>query len=530
MASQLPDGTGVSQIGWSASLHTLADQFDHHIAVSDAHGQTLTYSELSRNAHSIARFLLNTPGVAPGHPVATLLPNAVTAVWVSYGVRMTGAAEVPVGWSSTIDEIAWCAHLSGFKTVLTLSEREAQLREAGLEPVCVDTLVLATNDSLKQIHLPAVDDSKPGRVLFTSGTTGKPKGVLYSHARRWNGEQLLKATLPFVPTPGERIILMTPFVHGSSLLTYAWCDHGGHVVLLDGVREADLARELPDPSVRAIFAPPTVLAKITTLFEGQQFSHIKCVFTGTQPLTQLVYKRAREMFGPVVRITYGKSECVNPITVLTPEQTDAYYGAESMPPGACVGFPAPGVEIRIETAPVEPGQEQEERDGEIWLRARQMSLGMITEQGFSPHEPDGWHQTGDLGHLDSQGRLVLTGRVADVIKTGGYRVNPDEIEALLTGWPSGMQVSVTSLPSDYWGEIIIAVAETPQPDWQEAIAQRVQALSRHKRPRLCVTLDALPRNPQGKVNRRQVRAQVLANYSLEDGPYPALKPGNPALV
>lgn len=518
MASQLPDGTGVSQIGWSASLRTLADQYDQFVAVSDALGHTLTYSDLSRQAHSIAHFLLDSLGVQPGLPVATLLPNSVTAVWVSYGVRMTGAAEVPVGWSSTVEEIAWCAQLSGFRTVLTLSEREAELRQAGLDPICVDSLATATNDT----QLAAVDDSKPGRILFTSGTTGKPKGVLYSHARRWGGEQLLKATLPFVPHPGERIILMTPFVHGSSLLTYAWCDHGAHVVLLDGVREQDLVRELADPSVRAIFAPPTVLAKITTLFEGQQFRHIKCVFTGTQPLTQLVYKRAREMFGPVVRITYGKSECVNPITVLTPEQTEAYYGAETMPPGACVGYPSPGVEIRIESAPPEPGQEQEERDGEIWLRARQMSHGMITEQGFKAHEPDGWHQTGDLGHLDSQGRLVLTGRVADVIKTGGYRVNPDEIEALLTGWSSGMQISVTSLPSDYWGEIIVAVAEMPQSDWQEVIAERVQGLSRHKRPRLCVTLDSLPRNPQGKVNRRQVRAQVLAHYVLEDGPYPVL--------
>lgn len=510
----------MSYVGWSASLRTLADQFGESFAVSDAHGDSLRYTDLSDQAHSLAHFLISQYGVAPGEPVATLLPNSVTAVWASYGVRMTGATEVPTSWSSTIDEIAWCAHLSGFKKVLTLDTRQAELALAGLEPVCLDSLVLPHNAEA----LPAVDDSKPGRILFTSGTTGKPKGVLYSHARRWNAEQLLKATLPFVPERGDRIILMTPFVHGSSLLTYAWCDHGGHVVLLDGVSEEALARELPDPSVRAIFAPPTVLAKITTLFEGQQFRHIQCVFTGTQPLTQKIYQRAREMFGPVVRITYGKSECVNPITVLTPDQTEAYYGADEMPPGACVGYPAPGVEIHIHDA--EPGDagDTDPQDGEVWLRARQMSLGMITDKGFSAHEPDGWHQTGDLGHIDAQGRLVLTGRVADVIKTGGYRVNPDEIEALLTGWSSAMQISVTSLPSDYWGEIIIAVAEHPQDDWITAVASRVDEISRHKRPRLHVTLDALPRNPQGKVSRRQVRAMVLERYRLTDGPYPSIEP------
>ncbi len=510
----------MSYVGWSAGLRTLADQFGESLAVSDAHGKSLSYSRLSCVAHSLGHLLISQYSVAPGEPVATLLPNSVTAVWASYGVRMTGAAEVPVGWTSTIDEIAWCAHLSGFKKILTLGVRQAELIAAGLEPVCLDSLELPSNAA----PLPAVEESLPGRILFTSGTTGKPKGVLYSHVLRWNAEQLLKATLPFVPQRGERIILMTPFVHGSSLLTYAWCDHGGHVVLLDGVSEDSLARELPNPEVRAIFAPPTVLAKITTLFEGRQFRHIQCVFTGTQPLTQKIYQRARDMFGPVVRITYGKSECVNPITVLKPDQTEAYYGAGEMPPGACVGYPAPGVEIHIHHAEHKDADDEEPQDGEVWLRARHMSQGMITDKGFAPHEPEGWHQTGDLGHLDAQGRLVLTGRVADVIKTGGYRVNPDEIEALLTGWSSAMQISVTSLPSDYWGEIIIAVAEHPQDDWVSAVADRVVELSRHKRPRLHVTLDALPRNPQGKVNRRQVRAMVLERYRLNDGPYPSIEP------
>lgn len=517
MASRLPDGTGVGNVAWSASLQTLADRFGQCIAISDATEHTLTYSDLSLRAHSLGHFLVSEHDVAAGYPVATLLPNATAALWASLGVRITGAAEVPIGWSSTIDEIAWCARLSGSRKVITLACRAEQLREAGLEPLCLDRIKIAATDQA----FDAVPAGRPGRILFTSGTTGKPKGVLYSHAARWNGEQLLKATLPFVPAPGERIILMTPFVHGSSLLTYAWCDHGAHVVLLDGVQQEVLAREISHPSVRAIFAPPTVLAKITTMFEGHRFDHIRCIFTGTQPLTQAIYRRARDMFGPVVRITYGKSECVNPITVLSTEETERYYSAAELPPGACVGYPAPGVEIKV-SLPAEDQPQADQEDGEIWLRARQMSSGMITEQGFVPHEPDGWHQTGDLGHFDSVGRLVLTGRVADVIKTGGYRVNPDEIEALLTGWSSAMQVSVTSLPSDYWGEIIIAVAENPEPDWVAQVGERVESLSRHKRPRLHVTLDALPRNPQGKVSRRQVRAQVLAHYQLTDGPYPSI--------
>ena len=148
-----------------------------------------------------------------------------------------------------------------------------------------------------------------------------------------------------------------------------------------------------------------------------------------------------------------------------------------MPPGACVGWPASGVEIKIE-APTSEDQSH----GEVWLRSPHMSAGLIDANGFRPHTPDGWHDTGDLGYIDTAGRLVLTGRVADVIKTGGYRVNPDEIEVALASNALCGQICVTSLASDYWGEIIIAVGEGVQNGWEEACEKLVAGMSKHKRP------------------------------------------------
>ena len=519
MATQLPDGCAVGFVAWSASLKTLADRFGQRTAVQDGAGRTLSYAELSAYAHQIAHYLIAQKCVLPGMPVATLFPNSVMAVVASYAVRLTGAAEVPIGWKSTDEEIQWCTSLSGANLTLTEALCCDRLIDLELSPLAITDVPIDLSNSSNL--LPAVDGEHDGRILFTSGTTGKPKGVLYSHQRRWIGEQMLKASLPFVPQAGQKIILMTPFIHGSSLLTYAWCDLGGEVVLLDGVQQDVLDSLLPDPSVVAVFAPPTVLAKLTALFDGQTFTHVKCIFTGTQPLTPAVYQRAKTMFGPVVRITYGKSECVNPITVMAPHETDTYFGGDGMSTGACVGFPAPGVQIKVVTV-TDDVELDSQADGEIWLRAPQMSKGMITIDGFRPHEPDGWHQTGDLGHLDPAGRLVLTGRMADVIKTGGYRVNPDEIESVLTGLGAGIQICVTSLPSDYWGEVIIAVAEGAFDGWQAAAMTQVQELSKHKRPRLFAELVSLPRNPQGKVSRRQVRQQVLETYRLIDGAYPEL--------
>ncbi|NQW82555.1 MAG: long-chain fatty acid--CoA ligase, partial [Alcaligenaceae bacterium] len=126
------------------------------------------------------------------------------------------------------------------------------------------------------------------------------------------------------------------------------------------------------------------------------------------------------------------------------------------------------------------------------------------------------------GYIDQAGRVVLTGRIADVIKTGGYRVNPDEIEVQLAANTLCAQICVTSLASDYWGEIIVAVAEGTQPEWQQQCQTLLEGISRHKRPRLYVAVSALPRNPQGKISRKAVSKLVLATHQLIDGPYPKL--------
>ena len=503
-------------VAWSENLRALADRHGDLPAVFDGLSQRLSYLQLSARAHGLAAHLIQS-GVRPGQPVASLLPNGIDAVWVAYGIRLTGATEVPLSWSYTAEEIAWSAKLAKFNRVLTLTDKASGLENRGLQALLINTIELQDDGLI----LPAIASELPGRILFTSGTTGKPKGVIYSHGRRWVGEQLQKSTLPFVPHPGARIVVMTPFVHGASLLTFAWCDFGAEVVLLDGVDISRLQPLLQAGQLNAIFAPPTVLAKITTAFEGMTFSGVQCIFTGTQALTAALYAKASTMFGPVVRVTYGKSECINPITISTPEQTEAFFKEEESQLGAGVGWPAPGVEIRI-AAPVQNAVDDERWDGEISLRASQMSDGLLDENGFIAHGPGGWHATGDLGYFDQQGRLILSGRIADVIKTGGYRVNPDEIEAVLSGNAHCGHICVTSVASDYWGEVIVAVAERATEGWIDAAQQLLASMSRHKRPRIYLAVPELPRNPQGKLSRKRVSQMILKTHQLIDGPYPEL--------
>jgi acyl-CoA synthetase (AMP-forming)/AMP-acid ligase II len=504
-------------ISWSGDLQALARRFGGRAAVTDGGAGALSFADLSARAHGLAERLRN-EGVAVGDPVATLVLNGPDAAWVSYGATVAGVAETSLNIALTDAEIRHCAGLARFRRVVAPASLAPRLRALDLDPLPLEAVAPAEGTAT----LPPVPAGAWGRLGFTSGTTGLPKAVVHSHGGRWLAHLLLRATLPFVPSPGDRILLMTPFPHGASLLTYAWLDYGGEVVLLDGVRAERIAPLLKAGALRAIFAPPTVLAKLLTLFPGERFAGVDCVFCGTQALTPGLHARAEAAFGPVIRVTYGMTECFNPITVLEPRDLAAAMADPQTATAACVGWPAPGVEIEVrdEEARALPAGEP----GEVWLRARQAYAGIIGPDGFVA-QPDGaWHRTGDLGHVDERGRLWLAGRSADVIKTGGYRVHPAEVELALEGAGGAEAVCVLGVPSEYWGQVIVAVRVGAPPGWAEAAAAACGALARYKRPRAFLSAEALPRNAQGKLVRREVLAWIARRHTLQDGPHPRLVP------
>lgn len=502
-------------IAWSNDLLTLAARFGDRIAVTDG-TRHMDFATLAARAHALGHRLRAT-GVPAGAPIASLVPNGVEAPWVSYGITIAGAAEIPVNAHSTDTEIGWFAELTGFRRILAPAAQQARLAALGFEPWPIESI---TPDPDPR-PLPPIPADAWGRLLFTSGTTGRPKAIVHTHGGRWLAHLLQRAVLPFTPGRGDRVLLMTPYVHGASLITAAWLEQGAEVVLQDGVR-AEAVEPILAAGPSAIFAPPTVLAKILSLFPGRRFEGVRCIFTGTSTLSRDLWRRAAEAFGPVVRVTYGMSECFNPITVLEATEVAEVMTQPDQGLGACLGWPAPGVEIAIRDeagAPLPAGEA-----GEIWLRGRHMNSGTISGSGFVARPPGAWHRTGDLGAIDARGRLHLSGRAADLMKSGGYRIHPGEIEAALDGAAGGHAVCVVGLPSDYWGEVIVAVAENPPEGWEEDARSRIAALARPKHPRAWLALPELPRNAQGKTVRARVRDAVLATHRLEDGPRPRLVP------
>ena len=494
---------------WLTTLRGFA-RFGDRVAVS-SRGRVLTYAQLAAQADAVRAAVIEA-GATPGEPVAIMARNGPGVVVASYGVMASGAAEFVVDLNLGPDDVAYAMQITGVRRVVAERNEAHRVAALGLDVLILEEIVARQPTSVAS---PPFDPRAWGKAIMTSGTTGRPKGIIHRHDRRWYAHVLLRSHLPFVPGGNDRVLLMTAYAHGAGLVTAAWLESGASVELIDGVDVAYADELFARGEITAVFAPPTVLAKLVDGTRHARIDGIKCVFCGTATLQPALYHAAATLFGPVIRVTYGKSEMFNPITVLEIEDAADYYRDLSTLDAVCLGAPAAGVEVvvRDESGRMcAPGEH-----GEIHLRSPHMMIGHVDADGFHELAEGEFHATGDLGYLDQRGRLFLAGRAHDVIKTGGYKIYPEEIERVLPGG-----VAVVGIPSAHWGEVIVAVSEGG--DVTAEVAAATAGLARYKQPRACLAIEKLPRSLQGKVQRSRMREMVLARYAMIDGPYPKFEP------
>ena len=379
---------------------------------------------------------------------------------VAVGLRLAGVAETALSAGYTEAERRHALTLSGARLVLTTRSKAASFRDLGCEAIAIEDIPEAPGDLAT---LPPVPGEAWARIGFTSGTTGAPKAIITTHAARFIGNLLQRASFSTMPGPGSRILLMTPFIHGAGLLAHAFHDRGAAFVLLDGVDIPCVTRLLDAGEIDHIFAPPTVLAKLVSAFEGRHFPRHPHRVLRHRP----AHARAvRESAG---HVRAGDSRDLRqvrdqqPDRALSPAECDDYYTQEPSRTACASAFPAPASKSRpgMTTA---RGALRAKSEKCICADGTCRSV-TPTRTDSDPLPPDGFHATGDLGRLDARGRLHLVGRMADVIKSGGYKIHPDEIEQALAGSAGPAAVAIVSLPSEYWGEVIVAVAETSDATW-----------------------------------------------------------------
>nr|BFE61440.1 fatty acid--CoA ligase [Dactylosporangium thailandense] len=325
-----------------------------------------------------------------------------------------------------------------------------------------------------------VFDDAPVMIMYSSGTTGRPKGVIVDDAQlAWTVGafgalfEVDEHAVSLVPTPYHHIAGT-----GWSLITLA---AGGTIVQNAEPTPASMSRQLVGYRATHAAMVPTLIQALTDA--PADFSALRHIVYGGAPITPTLVGRATEVLGAHFHQSYGLTETTGVATVLEPEEHHANGRLTS------VGRPLPGLEVRV-------------CDGEVLVRGPSVTRGYWRGESVA----DGWLHTGDGGAFDADGYLYLRDRIKDMIVSGGENVYPAEVERVLAGHPQVLDVAVIGVPSARWGESPIAVVVATGPV-DDLIPWSRERLAHFKCPVAVHVVDALPRNASGKVLKRLLREE-----------------------
>ena len=429
----------------------------------------VTYSELRERAARIAGGL----GLERGERLATVLDNRVETAVLYWAAQWCGAVFVPLSWRASQADLDYCIEDCGARIVI---------REGSPLP-----------DGPEHPGALELDDQEPSLMLYTSGTTGRPKGVPRSHrADRTAG--LLQA-LQHGYRFGDRTLGVMPLYHTMgihSLISMHLI--GGCFVSQARWDPEEALRLIEEERISSLYLAPTLFYDLVQhpRLADYDLSSVETLTYAGAAMTSALVERCVEVFRPRLFVNYYGS-------------TEIYcfsgHRDQAAKPG-CAGRPSMNARLRLEEG------------GEILCR-------MDADTAFTGywHRPDadakaivdGWYRTGDVGRLDEDGDLWLLGRVDDMIISAGENIHPLEVEDVLAGHPNVAEVAVVAAPDDRLGQRVVAVVVAGgglTAEELDAFCLASEALARFKRPREYRFVESLPKSPSGKILRRLLREEA----------------------
>jgi long-chain acyl-CoA synthetase len=504
MTERIPGGSLAKLLAWR-----VAENPDAGFVFVEDDGPW-TYGELAAAATRIAGEL----SVAPGERVIVRIGNderflpALCAVW------LREAAAVPMHPAAPAAEVARVVEALGISAVIADPDDPCRTEVTGPVtpfPRLTSAEVRATDHGF--VDVAGVGAGvEPALVLLTSGSTGAPKGVVLTHEAAWSN---VRATVSAFrsdtsPTPlaGEDKppnLIANPLSHTAGVVRLLFALYVGRRVALLRKFDGRTAKRLLDRhGIDALTLNPTMLRILLDALEpGEDLGAVRYVGSGTAPLPPALREEFEARFKIPVLQAYGQTEAFGGIAVESVK--DVLAGRRH--PGS-VGRALPGVELRIVTATGDEATPGEQ--GEIRARTSSATAGYVgADPGESPLDAEGWLRTGDLGHLDADGYLYITGRLRNTIICGGFNVVPEEVEAALEADPRVREAVVVPLPDDRLGEVPVALVEASATA-EEVLADVAARLAPYKRPRRVFVVPELPKVPNGKVDRRAVQELAVA--------------------
>lgn len=501
---------------------------DLQALVDIAAGRRFTFAELDARADWVARALTGL-GLAKGDRVAVLLPNGHQFVETFYGAARAGLMVVPLNWRLVADELAFMLRDSG-ATVLVC--------DAGYDAVVADLHARGPGeDGTPVVHwlrvgddtptwavdfpdfdalvdqAPAqpvaagsvdTDDDDPLFIMYTSGTTGLPKGAVHTHdSVQWALFTIL-ASVDF--RFADRYLISPPLFHVAALTPLLTCIYRGlTTILMRGFDPRHIWEVFADEQVAITLAVPAMLNFMLPTYrpELRDSLALRWIMSGASPVPVSLIKAYTDL-GLEIHQVYGLTETCGPACVINSENAMTHIGSTGK------AFFHTDVRI-VDEQGVDVGADV---PGEILVRGRHNMTGYWNRpEATAETITDGWLHTGDVAVRDAEGFVYIQDRVKDMIISGGENVYPAEIEDVLLSHPGIADIAVIGIPSTKWGESPLAVVVSSDASLDEAavLAHCNGKLARFKLPKRAVFVDAIPRTPTGKVLKRVLREQFAVD-------------------
>ncbi|MBK9179028.1 MAG: fatty acid--CoA ligase [Acidimicrobiales bacterium] len=485
--------------------------------------RTITYGQLDERSSRVAQ-ALQTEGVGPHDRVAILDKNVPEYFDLLFGGAKLNAVLVAVNWRLAPPEVAYIVN-DAQAAVLVVGEELVPVLEAieGELTTVRKIVVIGSHDRHESYDDWAgrFDPADPGVVpqggdvafqLYSSGTTGRPKGVMLTNDNLFALLPLASQIWGFGPD-SVNLVAMPLFHIGGSGWAAVGLYYGCASVLVREVNPVELVTLVPAQGITHAFLVPAVLQFMLGVpgVHDADWSRLRTIVYGASPISTQVLADAVRTFGCDFVQAYGLTETTGAIVNLP--------AADHDPDGAnahrlrAAGLPGPGVELRV----VDPATGDDVATGtvgEIWVRGPQNMKGYWnlpdeTAKAFV----DGWFRTGDAGYLDDDGYVYIHDRVKDMIVSGGENVYPAEVENVLMAHPAVADVAVIGVPDERWGETpkaVVVAAPGATVGGAELIAYCREHLAHYKCPTSVDVVEVIPRNPSGKILKRELREPYWA--------------------
>ncbi|MFC1949668.1 class I adenylate-forming enzyme family protein [Chloroflexota bacterium] len=495
-------------------------------------GERFTFSQLNERVNRLGNALLGL-GVQKGDRVAMLQVNTNQCVEVYFAVAKIGAIYVPLNFRAKGNELTYMLNSSESATLFIGGRYLELINSIKPELASVKKYIsldgqqdgmLYYEDMMKSALadeiFTEIGDDDTTILMYTAGTTGFPKGVMLSHNSF--SIYVLENVSPADPVSQEGNILTVPLYHVAGIQAMMAATYGGRTLVTERQFEAKEWMELvqAEKANRAMMVP-TMLKQLLDHpeFSKYDLSSLKVITYGAAPMPLEVIKKAVELFPGVSFINaFGQTETASTITTVPPEDHNLTgteeEKAKKLRRLSSIGKPMADVEMKVID---EDGNDLPQGEvGEIVARGPRVMSGYWKDEEKTEKtiDKDGWVHTGDMGYVDEDGYFFLAGRATDMIIRAGENISPEEVEGVLLSHPKVEDGAVIGVPDEEWGEVPLAVvvARKGEEVTAEEIMEYCRAnLASFKRPRAVVFTNELPRNPMGKIIKRQLREKYAGS-------------------